>query len=198
MTEQADEHTPLSRPVVAGLVAGSYVVLLYVVEVLDAIVPARLDGNGVHPRSIGGLDGVLFSPLLHGGWAHLVGNTVPLLVLGFLVALSGVRTWLQVTAVVWIVGGLGVWLVGGAGTNHIGASGIVFGWLSYLVVRGIFNRSLSQIALGIIVFAVYGSVLWGVLPGRPGVSWEAHLLGALSGALAAWLLAPRDDRASVS
>ena len=198
MTDQAEAHAPLSRPVAAGLVAGSYVVLLYVVEVLDAIVPARLDGNGVHPRSIAGLDGVLFSPLLHGGWAHLIGNTVPLLVLGFLLALSGVRTWLQVTAVVWIVGGLGVWLVGGAGTNHIGASGIVFGWLSYLVVRGIFNRSLSQIALGIIVFAVYGSVLWGVLPGRPGVSWEAHLFGALSGALAAWLLAPRDDRASVS
>jgi membrane associated rhomboid family serine protease len=198
MTDQDDTHAPLSRPVAAGLVAVSYVVLLYVIEVLDAIVPARLDGNGVHPRSIGGLDGVLFSPLLHGGWAHLIGNTVPLLVLGFLIALSGVRTWLQVTAVVWIVGGLGVWLVGGAGTNHIGASGIVFGWLSYLVVRGIFTRSLPQIALGIVVFAVYGSVLWGVLPGRSGVSWEAHLSGALSGALAAWLLAPRDDRARVS
>jgi membrane associated rhomboid family serine protease len=198
MTAPADRHAPLARPVTAGLLAGSYVVLLYVVEVLDAILPARLDGKGVHPRSLGGLDGVLFSPLLHGGWAHLIGNTVPLLVLGFLIGLSGVRTWLQVTAVVWIVGGLGVWLFGGADTNHIGASGVVFGWLSYLIVRGVFTRSLPQIALGVVVFAVYGSVLWGVLPGRPGVSWEAHLFGALSGALAAWLLSPRDDRASGS
>jgi membrane associated rhomboid family serine protease len=198
MTAPADRHAPLARPVTAGLLAGSYVVLLYVVEVLDAILPARLDGNGVHPRSLGGLDGVLFSPLLHGGWAHLIGNTVPLLVLGFLIGLSGVRTWLQVTAVVWLFGGLGVWLFGGADTNHIGASGVVFGWLSYLIVRGVFTRSLPQIALGVVVFAVYGSVLWGVLPGRPGVSWEAHLFGALSGALAAWLLSPRDDRASGS
>lgn len=198
MTDPTGTQAPLARPAMAGLLAGSYVVLLYVVEVVDAVTPGRLDDNGVHPRSIGGLDGVLFSPLLHGGWAHLIGNTVPLLVLGFLLGLSGVRTWLQVTVVVWIVGGLGVWLFGGADTNHIGASGVVFGWLSYLIVRGIFNRSLPQIALGIVVFAVYGSVLWGVLPGRPGVSWEAHLFGALSGALAAWLLAQRDERVAVS
>jgi membrane associated rhomboid family serine protease len=193
MSDPTTEHSPMSRPVTAGVLTGSYVVLLYVVEVLDTILSGRLDDNGVRPRSVDGLDGIVFSPLLHGGWAHLIGNTVPLLVLGFLLGLSGVRTWLQVTAIVWVVGGLGVWLLGAAGTNHIGASGVVFGWLSYLIVRGVFNRSLTQIALGVVVFAVYGGVLWGVLPGRPGVSWEAHLFGALSGALAAWLLATRDD-----
>ncbi|MET0449158.1 MAG: rhomboid family intramembrane serine protease [Aeromicrobium sp.] len=193
MSDATTEHSPLSRPATAGVLAASYVALLYVVELLDLVLPGRFDDNGVHPRSVDGLDGIIFAPLLHGGWAHLIGNTVPLLVLGFLVGLSGVRTWLQVTAIVWVAGGLGVWLFGGATTNHIGASGVVFGWLSYLIVRGVFNRSLPQIALGVIVFAVYGGVLWGVLPGRPGISWEGHLFGAIAGALAAWLLAPRDE-----
>ncbi len=138
----------------------------------------------------------MFAPLLHGGWAHLVANTIPLLVLGFLLALSGVRTWVSVTAIVWIVSGLGVWLFGGANSVHIGASGLVFGWLVHLMVRGIFARHLGQIALGLVVFVVYGGVLWGVIPGRPGISWQGHLFGALGGAIAAWLLAPRDDESA--
>lgn len=191
MSDLSTPQEPLSRPAAAGLVAGSFVVLLYVIEIVDTVASGRLDQYGVHPREIGGLDGIAFAPLLHGGWGHLIGNTVPLLVLGFLLALSGIRTWLQVTAIVWVVGGVGVWLLGGADTNHIGASGVVFGWLAYLIVRGVFNRSLSQIAMGVVVFLVYGGVLWGVIPGRPGVSWESHLFGALAGALAAWLLAVR-------
>ncbi len=194
MSDPTAEHAPLSRPAAAGLLTGSFVVLLYVIEVVDTVLSSRLEQNGVQPRDLGGLDGILFAPLLHGGWAHLIGNTVPLLVLGFLIGLSGVRTWIQVTAIVWVAGGAAVWLLGGSNTNHIGASGIVFGWLAYLLVRGIFTRSPAQIALGFVVFLVYGGVLWGVIPGRPGVSWESHLFGALAGALAAWLLAPRDVR----
>lgn len=193
MTSRSTDHEPLSRPAAAGLVAGSFVALLYVIEIVDTVASGRLDQYGVHPRQVSGLDGIVFAPMLHGGWAHLIGNTVPLLVLGFLLALSGVRTWLQVTAIVWVVGGVGVWLLGGADTNHIGASGVVFGWLAYLIVRGVFNRSPSQIVMGVVVFLVYGGVLWGVLPGRPGVSWESHLFGAAAGALAAWLLAARYD-----
>lgn len=192
MSNPPAERTTLSRPVMAGAVAGGFVVLLYIVEVVDTIVASRLERNGVQPRELGGLDGIVFAPLLHGGWGHLIGNTVPLLVLGFLIAFSGLRTWLQVTAIVWILGGVGVWLFGGDHTNHIGASGIIFGWLAYLIVRGVFNRSLGQIALGFVVFMVYGGVLWGVLPGRPGVSWEGHLFGLLAGALAAWLLSERE------
>jgi membrane associated rhomboid family serine protease len=191
MSATTTPDSPLSRAAAAGVLAGATVAVLYVAEALDTVLFGRLDQHGIQPRDVDGLDGVVFAPLLHGGWAHLVGNTVPLLVLGFLVGLSGVRTWLQVTGIVWVVGGLGVWLLAGENTNHIGASGIVFGWLTYLIVRGVFNRSPAQIGLGIVVLAVYGSVLWGVLPGRPGVSWEGHLFGALSGALAAWLLASR-------
>lgn len=183
-----------SAAATAGLLVAAYVALLYVVEVVDVATSESLERNGVHPRSLEGLDGIVFAPLLHDNWAHLIGNTVPLLVLGFLIGLSGVSTWLQVTAVVWICGGVGVWLFGQSDTNHIGASGIVFGWLTYLIVRGVFNRSLSQIVIGLGVMVIYGSALWGVLPGRPGVSWEGHLFGALGGALAAWLLASRPRR----
>jgi membrane associated rhomboid family serine protease len=189
MTGWRSGRRDTSAFVSAAVLVGALLAVLYLSEALDTVVSGRLDRHGIQPRELDGIDGVLWAPLLHGGWAHLVSNTVPLLVLGFLLALSGVRTWLQVTAVVWVVGGVGVWLLGGPDTNHIGASGVVFGWLTYLVVRGVFSRSLKQIALGILVFAIYGSVFWGVLPGRPGVSWEGHLFGALAGALAAWLLA---------
>lgn len=193
MRDSPTHQAPRSRSALAGVMIVSFVGVLYLVEAVDTLLAGSLDQHGVHPRTLPGLDGIVFAPLLHGGWGHLLSNTVPLLVLGFLIGLSGIRTWTQVTVIVWLAGGLGVWLLGGAQTNHIGASGVVFGWLSYLIVRGVFSRSLRQIVLGVIVFLVYGSLLWGVLPGQSGVSWEAHLIGALSGALAAWLLAPRDE-----
>lgn len=194
MSDTPVERTSLSRPVMAGVLIGTYVVLLYAIEIVDSATSGRLEEGGVHPRELGGLDGIVFAPLLHGDWAHLVGNTGPLLVLGFLVALSGVRTWVQVTAIIWVGGGVGVWLFAGGNTNHIGASSIIFGWLAYLIVRGVFNRSLPQIVLGAFVLLAYGGVLWGILPGDPGVSWEGHLFGALAGALAAWLLSERSLR----
>ncbi|NRQ50681.1 rhomboid family intramembrane serine protease [Aeromicrobium stalagmiti] len=193
MSETSNEPSLGSIPVRAGLLVGACVALLWVVEVVDVVSSGRLEQNGIHPRSLDGLDGVLFAPLLHDDWPHLIGNTVPLLFLGFLIGLSGVRTWVQVTAIVWVLGGLGVWLLAGSNSNHIGASGLVFGWLAYLVVRGVFTRSLGQIVMGLGVLLIYGGILWGVLPGRPGISWQGHLFGALAGALAAWLLAERSD-----
>lgn len=198
MSDRSSQPPRRSRTATAAAVIGTFIAALYVIEVVDTIASGSLDRHGVHPRTLPGLDGILFAPVLHGGWGHLIGNTAPLLVLGFLIALSGIRTWVEVTAIVWLTGGLAVWFLGGDQTNHIGASGIVFGWLSYLIVRGVFNRSLPQIILGVLVCLVYGGVFWGVLPGRPGVSWEGHLFGALSGALAAWLLAPRGKRISTS
>lgn len=192
MSDRPTHRAPASRTAVAATAVGTFIAALYVVEGVDTVLSGRLDRHGVHPRSLPGLDGIVFAPLLHGGWGHLVSNTMPLLILGFLVGLSGFGVWARVTAIVWLAGGLGVWLLGGAQTNHIGASGIVFGWLGYLITRGVFNRNPAQIVVGVIVCAVYGGMLWGVLPGRSGVSWEGHLFGALSGALAAWLLAPRD------
>ncbi len=169
---------------------------LYVVEVLDQLSGSQLQhAGGLEPRETDGLDGILFAPLLHGTWAHLLANTAPLLVFGFLLLLAGVGRWLAVTAVVWLVGGAGVWLSGGAGTLHIGASVLVFGWLVYLLLRGVFSGRPGQLALGFVLLLVYGGVLWGVLPGQPGVSWQGHLFGAIGGGLGAWWFG-RADRAS--
>jgi len=181
-----------SRGLTALVTIGSFVALLYLVELVDTLDAHRLDGGGVRPREADGLDGIAFAPLLHAGWGHLLANTVPLLVFGFLILLAGVRRWLEVTAVVWVVGGAGTWLTGPPHTLHIGASVLAFGWLVYLLLRGVFSRRAPQVVLGLVLLVLYGGVLWGVLPGRPGISWQGHLFGALGGALAAWWFGARD------
>lgn len=184
------------NPVLSAVVVSGFVGLLFVVEAVDAVLGGRFDDDGVIPRDFTEWDNLLWAPVLHAGWAHVTGNAVPLLVLGFLASSGGVRQFLQVTAVIWLVDGLGVWLVGSPG-SHIGASGLVFGFLAFLLLRGLFARSAAQIAVALVVFALYGAMLWGVLPGQPGISWESHLFGALGGALAAWGVA-RDDRRAVA
>ena len=168
-----------------------FVVLLWLLEIVDAASGNRLDDDGVRPRSTVGLLGIVFAPVLHAGWAHLEANTVPALVLFFLVLLGGIGRGLAATGVIWVVSGVGVWLVSPSNTVTIGASGLIFGWLMYLVLRGFFTRRPGQILLGVVLFLGYGGLLWGVLPGQPGVSWQGHLFGAVGGGLAAWLLADR-------
>lgn len=176
----------------SAVVMAVVIAALYVVEAVDTAMNNRLDADGIVSRHADGLVGIVFSPFLHDGFAHLTSNAVPGAVLGFLLLLA--RRFVIATAVVWIVSGVGVWLFGPTGFTTIGASGIVFGWLAFLLVRGLFNRSPLQILLGFLLFLVYGSVLLGVLPGQSGVSWQAHLFGAVGGVLAASLLAGRDRR----
>ena len=181
-----------ARPLLAAQVILGFVALLYVVEAVDTVLGGRLDGAGVRPREVDGLDGIVFAPLLHAGWQHLEANTLPLLVFGFLILLAGVARWLSVTAVVWVVGGVGTWLTGQPHSVHLGASVLAFGWLVYLLVRGVFSRRPGQVLLGLLLLVVYGGVLWGVLPNSSGVSWQGHLFGAVGGALAAWWWGERD------
>ncbi len=162
--------------------------VLWVQEFVDTALDNRLDRYGVRPRSDEGLLGVLVAPLLHGGWPHLVGNTVPVLVLGFLVLVRGIGRGLAATAIIWLVGGLGVWLVAPTYTIHLGASGLVFGWFVYLLVRGVWTRHAGEITIGIMLFLMYGGLLLGVLPGQPGISWQSHLFGAVGGLVAAMVL----------
>ena len=142
---------------------------------------------GLLPRSVGGLDGILFMPLLHGSVAHAAANSLPLLVLGSLLAATAPGRVLQASAVIVLLGGLGVWLLGSTAI-HVGASGLIFGWSGYLVVRGIVEKRTVPILVAVGVVLLYGPLAWSVLPGQPGVSWESHLFGALAGATAAiWL-----------
>jgi membrane associated rhomboid family serine protease len=196
MSHPAPQRPPREpRVAVAALVIVAFVVLLYGVELVDSLVGHRLDGFGVRPRQEDGLDGIAFAPLLHLGWAHLLANTLPLLVFGFLILLAGVTRWLAVTAVVWVVGGVGTWLTGQPDSVHIGASVLAFGWLVYLLLRGVFSRRVGQVLLGLVLLLVYGGLLLGVLPGQPGVSWQGHLFGAVGGGLAAWWWGVRDRSA---
>lgn len=172
----------------AAMYTGGFVVLLWIVEIVDVISGSRVQDAGINPRTVDGLWGILFAPVLHDDWAHLIANTVPLLVLGFLVMLSGLGRGLAATGIIWIVAGIGTWLIGGSNSNHIGASGLVFGFIAYLLTRGIFTRNLGQLALGVVVFVLYGGALWGVLPSTPGISWQGHMFGAVGGVLAAWFL----------
>lgn len=193
MSHPAPQRPPREpRVTVAALVIVAFVALLYGVELVDSLVGHRLDGFGVRPRQEDGLDGIAFAPLLHLGWAHLLANTLPLLVFGFLILLAGVTRWLAVTAVVWVVGGVGTWLTGQPDSVHIGASVLAFGWLVYLLLRGVFSRRVGQVLLGLVLLLVYGGLLLGVLPGQPGVSWQGHLFGAVGGGLAAWWWGVRD------
>jgi membrane associated rhomboid family serine protease len=182
-------------PVVRGLiVVAALAALMWVVEVVDQVADGRLDQNGIEPRDIDGLDGVVWAPFLHGDFDHLIGNTIPFLLLGFAIAFSGVARVVLVTAIVVVVGGLGTWLFAPSGTVHIGASGIVFGYAGYLVARGVFSRSARQIAVGLVVLAVWGATLLQGLVPEDGVSWQGHLFGAIGGVIAARLLDRRTGR----
>jgi membrane associated rhomboid family serine protease len=165
--------------------------LMWGLEVVDVALDGRLDRLGIEPRDADGLTGVVLAPLLHDGFWHLIGNTVPFVVLGVVVALGGLTRLVAVTAIVTLVGGFLTWLLGPGGTNHIGASGLVFGYAAYLVARGFFDRRVASVAIGVLVAVVYGTtLLFGLVP-RPGISWQGHLFGAAAGVLAARLLAGR-------
>src|SRR4051812_22448367 len=137
---------------------GAMVALMWVVEVLD-VAGVNLDANGIHPRDVDTLPDIAFAPFLHAGWGHLIGNTVPFLILGGAIALSGLARTAAVTVIVVLVGGLGTWLIGPGNTNHIGASGLVFGFAAYLIARGVFSRNPIHLAAGVAVIAVYGATL---------------------------------------
>jgi membrane associated rhomboid family serine protease len=195
-------HTPAMEPrkrpswIVGGATILTFVALLYLVELIDQLTNHSLDVNGIRPLETDGLWGIIFAPLLHAGWPHLIANTVPLLVLGFLVTLVGLSRFVWATAIVWILGGLGTWLIGDWGsscgpTDHIGASGLIFGYLAFLLVFGIFVRKVWNIVVGLVVLFVYGGVLVGAMPVLHqcgGVSWQGHLCGALAGIVAAYML----------
>ena len=169
----------------AAVAMGALVAVLWVLEGIDQATGNSLDPYGIQPRQLDSLDNVLYAPWLHSGFAHLVSNTVPFFVLGVIVLMDGWGRWLRASLVVVLVSGAAVWLFSPAGSLTLGASGVVFGWLTFLMVRGLYSRSPGQVATGVVLFLFYGGLLWGVLPTDAGVSWQAHAGGALGGVLAA-------------
>lgn len=178
----------------AAVIMGVVIAALWLLEVIDVLTFHSLDQFGISPRRIEELPQIFTAPFLHFGWAHLAGNTVPLFVLGFVILLDNIRNWLVSTFTVITTSGLMVWMTAGFMSVTAGASGVVFGWLTYVLMRGVFGRNLWQVIVAVVVFAVYGGILWGVLPSQAGVSWQGHLGGAVGGVLAAWLLHARSRR----
>jgi membrane associated rhomboid family serine protease len=210
MTQPAGKsRTPASqswkRPpwILGGVTILTFVALLYFIETIDYATGHSLDANGIRPLETDGLWGIIFAPVLHANWQHLGANTVPLLVLGFLMTLAGLSRFVWATVIVWILGGFGTWLIGDWGSNcgptdHIGASGLIFGWLAFLLVFGIFVRKTLAIVIGLVVLFFYGGVLLGAMPvlGQcGGVSWQGHLCGAIAGVVAAYLLSAPERKA---
>jgi membrane associated rhomboid family serine protease len=180
------------RPFVAAALMCLFTAGLYVLEVYDLMGGGRLERNDcIVPRDPQHLDGILFAPLLHAGWAHLDGNAPFFLVLGFLAMAGGFGQFFVVTLVIWLVSGFGVWLISPTQSCTVGASGVIFGWMTFLLVRGFYARSGKQILVALVLFFFWGSLLLGAIPGDPKVSWQAHLFGALGGILAARLVARR-------
>ena len=178
----------------AGLqVLGAMVALMWGLEIVDTAVGHDLDRYGIHPRETEGLAEIVSAPFLHGGFGHLIGNTLPFVTMGAAIAFAGLARLLAVTAIVGLVSGLGVWLLGGSNSIHLGASGLVFGYAAYLISRGLFSRRLVELAIGAAVVAVWGvTLLFGLLP-KAQVSWQAHVFGAVGGILAARMLSRRRD-----
>lgn len=174
-------------------ILGGAIVLLWCIELVDLIgLRGRLDVyGGVQPRTLVGLRNIFISPFLHAGFGHLLANTFPFIVLGAFVLIRRETDFYFVTIMAALVSGLGIWLFGSADSVHVGISGVIFGYLGYLLLRGYFERSMVSIALAVLALLFYGGMIFGLLPFQRGVSWLGHIFGFIGGGLAAYLLAER-------
>ena len=185
MTVRVDTPPRTERERTGGfIVIAAMAIVMWTVEVVD-IVAGDLDSAGIQPRDADGLPGIVVSPFLHSGFGHLIGNTIPFLVLGAAIAVGGLMRTLLVTGIVAVVGGVGTWLTAPSNTVVIGASGLVFGFATYLVARGAYSRMPLHFIGGLVVLVIYGSTLLVGLVPTPGVSWQGHLFGAVGGVVAA-------------
>ncbi|WP_431805436.1 rhomboid family intramembrane serine protease [Microbacterium paraoxydans] len=176
--------------------------LMWLVQFADAVLPGTFTVFGIRSWDLSGLGGIVLAPLLHASWAHLIANSVPFLVLGCLVAVEGARRFWAVTAIVAVVGGLGTWLVNAPGTLTVGASGLVFGYFGYVVMRvfapGRVAHRILHAVIAVVVIGVYGgTMLAGVFGVADGVSWQGHLFGAIGGGVAALAGRPRSGTRAV-
>jgi membrane associated rhomboid family serine protease len=184
-----------------GLLVG-IVALMWVLEVINSIDSNKLDSDGIWPRDVGRLWGIFTAPFLHVSFQHLISNTIPFVFMGLIIALRGAARLAVVTGIVIVIGGIGTWLISpshastGQPIVTVGASGVVFGYATYLMARGIFNRSAVELLIGAIVGVVWGGALIASLVPHDHVSWQGHVSGAVGGVVAASLLARKRERSS--
>ncbi len=176
---------------------GLVLAVLWSIEIIDFLIFAgRLDRFGIRPRSLSGLWGIPLAPFLHGGFRHLMANTLPMLTLSWWVMMRSIGTWLMATIIITFLGGAGTWILARGGSVHIGASGLIFGYLGFLLGRGFYERTMAAIAIALFILVTYGAMFWGVLPTQPGISWEGHLFGLIGGIIAAYWLTSKPDMTS--
>ncbi|KOU64694.1 rhomboid family intramembrane serine protease [Streptomyces sp. IGB124] len=179
-------RTQTDRAKAAAMLMLGWVALLWVLEAVDHVTGHALDQYGIVARDPDSLTGVVSAAFLHFGFDHVASNSVPLLVLGFIAALSGIRRFLAVCGLILLADGLGTWLISPSGTMTLGASGVVFGLFGYLLVRGFVERRALGIAVAVGVAAVWGTtIVSGILPTDSGVSWQGHLCGLVAGIVTA-------------
>ena len=168
--------------------------IMWVVQLVNSVDNYDLSKDeGIVPRSISGLKGVVFSPFLHASWPHLIDNTIPFVILGLIIALAGAWRLLAVTAIIALVAGLGTWLISPSNSDTVGASGVVFGYATYLVARGFFNRNALEVGIGLVVGLLFGASLLASIVPHAGISWQDHVFGAIGGVIAARALTPQRD-----
>ncbi|HEY6526649.1 MAG TPA: rhomboid family intramembrane serine protease [Solirubrobacteraceae bacterium] len=183
------------RQSVEGLsLLAAIVAVMWVIEAINAIDSNALDRDGgLIPRDVDRVWAIFTSPFLHASWQHLIDNTIPFVFMGVIIATRGAAKLALVTLIVIVVGGLGTWLIAPADSQTVGASGVVFGYATYLFTRGLFDRSALEILVGVIVGVVWGGALVSSVVPHTGISWQAHVCGAIGGVIAAWLLAGRQS-----
>ena len=175
-----------SRAGAALLLMLAWAALLWLLEAVNGPRATLAREYGIEPRQADEFADIVPAAFLHFGFDHVMANTVPLVIFGFLAAVRGILRFLGVALLVILVSGLGVWLTAPPGSITAGASGLVFGLFGYLLVRGFVERDALDITVGVMVLLLYGSILWGVLPTTAGVSWQGHLFGLVGGVLAAF------------
>jgi membrane associated rhomboid family serine protease len=161
-------------------------VVLWAVHLISLLFNDDLSKLGLLPRNFLGLLGILTSPLIHADFSHLISNTIPLIVLGYIIFYFYPKVSYMLFIFIYLVTGLLVWIFARQ-VFHIGASGIVYGFVSFLFFSGIFRRDNTSIALALVITFLYGGLVWGMIPGWKGISWESHLFGAITGLIAAYL-----------
>ncbi|MHC4269311.1 MAG: rhomboid family intramembrane serine protease [Planctomycetota bacterium] len=163
-----------------------FVALFWIIELINSFLGHRLSSWGILPRTLTGLKGIPLSPFLHTSIIHVLFNTIPFAVLGGFVMVYGRQMFFEVSIIIIFVGGIALWLFGRP-SCHVGASGLIFGYFGYLVLRAWYKRSLKSFVLAFLTVSLYGGIIWGLLPTFSRISWEGHLFGMLAGILAARL-----------